>query len=223
MAVRSASPRALLAAFLGGVLAMGVVSPPGEAPTAGAYTITSKDRLVTIGGTIRKRDGRWQVWDPNHAHRGLGRVTCLDGGGLRIELRPVGIADGFGAVSVDGVLAARGVAVGASANTRQLSLTLARNGERISCGSEVFGDPGTNIWITRTQVVRVGPGEPLMGGSLGRSRRRCACRASRPCAGARPPCRVARVSQATAAKHAEGTDVEGTLGPTSFLPTLAEF
>ena len=120
---------------------------------AGADTITSDHRLVTIGGTIRERDGHWLVWDPNHANRGLGRVTCLKSGGLTVELLPVGIADGFGAVTVDELLAAKGVAVGSSANQRRLTLTFGRNGRRIGCRNAVFDDPGTNIWITWTQVV----------------------------------------------------------------------
>jgi hypothetical protein len=108
---------------------------------------------ATSRGTIRKRDGHWLVWDPNHAHRGLGRVTCLKGGGLTVELRPVGIADGFGAVTVAGALVSEGVAGGSSANQRRLTLTFGRNGERMNCRHEVFDDPGANIWITWTQVV----------------------------------------------------------------------
>jgi hypothetical protein len=56
-------------------------------------------------------------------------------------------------VTVDGVLVSKGVAVGTSANVRSLTISFARNGTRISCRSRVFDDPGTNIWITWTQVV----------------------------------------------------------------------
>lgn len=145
--------RDLIAGLVGALVALGVgqISPE---PRAHADAITSEHRLVTIGGTIRKRDGRWLVWDPNHGHRGLGRITCQKGGGLTVELRPVGVADGFGAVTVDGVLVGKGVAVGSSANLHSLTLSFARNGKRISCRSSVFEHPGTNVWITWTQVVR---------------------------------------------------------------------
>jgi len=146
------SRRDILAGLVGGVLVLGIGLTMPE-PVAETRTITSSDRLVTIGGTIRKRDGQWLVWDPNHAHRGLGKVTCVKSGGLTVDLRPVGIAAGFGAVTVDGVLASKGVAVGTCANQRQLKLTLARNGEHISCRDDVFDDSGTNIWITWTQIV----------------------------------------------------------------------
>ncbi|MFN8520355.1 MAG: hypothetical protein U0667_13385 [Chloroflexota bacterium] len=147
---------ASLSVFAKGLVGLAVGMGIGFAsfgPPAQADRITSDHRLVTIGGTIRKRDGHWLVWDPNHAHRGFGKVTCLKSGGLTVELRPVGFADRFGAVTVDGVLASKGVAVGSSANARLLTLTLARNGDRIGCGNDVFDDPGTNIWITWTQVV----------------------------------------------------------------------
>lgn len=134
---------------LGAGIGFATVGPPAE-----AEAITGDHRLVTIGGTIRKREGRWLVWDPNHAHRGLGRISCQAGGGLAVALRPVGVAAGYGAVTVDGVLVAKGVAVGTSANLRSLTLSFARDGRRISCRSKVFDDPGTNIWVTWTQVVR---------------------------------------------------------------------
>lgn len=150
---RRGRPKGLIGVVVGIVLGVGIgVASVG--PSADAETITGDHRLVTIGGTIRKRDGRWLVWDPNHGHRGLGRITCQKGGGLTVELRPVGVADGFGAVTVDGVLVGKGVAVGSSANLHSLTLSFARNGKRISCRSSVFEHPGTNVWITWTQVVR---------------------------------------------------------------------
>lgn len=149
----SITRRDIVAGVVGALLVAGV-GLASSGPTAEADAITGDHRLVTVGGTIRKRDGRWLVWDPNHAHRGLGRVTCQKGGGLTVELRPVGVADGFGAVTVDGLLASKGVAVGSSANLHSLTLSFARNGKRISCRHRVFDDPGTNVWITWTQVVR---------------------------------------------------------------------
>lgn len=119
-----------------------------------AGTVTNATRTVAIGGTVRP-DGRggWRVEDNGrHATRGLLRPRCQADGTLRVDLRPRSRVAGWGAVSVDGLLASQGVAVGlASVQGGRLLLRFARDGGRIGCSE--LTDPATNVWISWVVVL----------------------------------------------------------------------
>ena len=124
-------------------------------PQAGdAGTVTNGTRTVAIGGTVRP-DGKggWRTENNRtHATRGLLRPRCQADGTLRVDLRPRTRMAGWGAVSVDGLLASQGVAVGlASVQGGRLLLRFARDGGRIGCSE--LTDPATNFWVSWVQVL----------------------------------------------------------------------
>ena len=115
--------------------------------------------LRVTGGMLRKSGGQWEVYDPHHAHLGLGALTCAHNGILHVAFDVAGFATGFGVVVPDDTLTHLGVTVGVSAATNELWLYFYRghekngNARKLSCASSVFDTPHSNLWMTWTQAA----------------------------------------------------------------------
>jgi hypothetical protein len=127
--------------------------------------VPEETSLRITGGVLRKTGGDWRVYDPHHAHLGVGALTCATNGVLHVAFDPAGLETGFGVVVPDEKLAALGVTVGVSGSRDQLRVYFYRgflkngNARRLYCSSPLFDTPGSNLWLTWTQNVPEQPEE----------------------------------------------------------------
>jgi hypothetical protein len=155
-AVGRAAPRALRLTVSRVLLSLVIVvalATDGLAARRGGFADTTS--LVPVGGVLRKGTGAWRVYDPHHAHTGIGELSCWSNGILHVDLDPDGVQTGFGAATVDEHLAGDGITVGVSASLGELRLYFFRGGRRTSCDSAPFSDDHANVWLSWTQVLAV--------------------------------------------------------------------
>ena len=128
-------------------------------------SVPDETALRMTGGVLRKTGGDWRVYDPSHAHLGIGALTCTSDGILHVAFDPVGLETGFGAVVPDETLAHLAVTVGVNATRSELRLSFFRGldnrgrARKLSCASSVFDTPLSNLWMTWSQDVDPVPEE----------------------------------------------------------------
>lgn len=112
--------------------------------------VTSSDGvpLETAGGVLRWGTApHWVIYGNGHIHRGITSVTCNAQGRLIVGLDVGSGQVGFGAVTVDEHLAAKGITVGVSGSKDHLTLFFYRLGRQLSCASHIFQNKLANVWV----------------------------------------------------------------------------
>jgi hypothetical protein len=121
--------------------------------------VADRTSLLQVGGVLRRGDGPWRVYDPHHAHTGIGGLSCDKSGVLHIYFEEVGIQTGFGSLTGDESTASEAITMGVSGSRDELRVYFYRgttsdgDAKRLSCASSRFKDTGMNLWLSWTQVM----------------------------------------------------------------------